>query len=112
MAAIRDKSIICISDSSSVKLHKSLDDYDSAAPRSWKRVSVSLDRNWYPRFQHVEYEDTGACSSSWTRAAAVLKPTASPSFQAARPRPMCVLLVPLLPTAMMFSRPVTYSERA
>jgi len=37
-----------------------------------------------------------------------------PSWQAARPspRPMCVLLVPLLPTAMMFSRRVTYSERA
>ena len=49
-----------------------------------------------------------------TRAAAVLKPTDSPFWQAARPspRPMCVLPVPLLPTAMMFSRRVTYSERA
>ena len=44
----------------------------------------------------------------------MLKPTDSPFWQAARPspRPMCVLPVPELPTAMMFSRRVTYSGRA
>ena len=52
--------------------------------------------------------------SSWTRAAAVVKPTDIPLWQAARPRPraMWVLPAPLLPTAMMFSRRSMYSQRA
>ena len=43
-----------------------------------------------------------------------MNPTDSPFWQAARPIPraMCVLPVPLLPTAITFSRRVAYSERA
>ena len=54
-----------------------------------------------------------ASISSWTRAAAV-KPTDIPRWQAARPSPKAtwVLPVPLLPTAMMFSRCCMYSQRA
>ena len=45
-----------------------------------------------------------ASISSWTRAAAVVKPTDIPRWQAAKPRPRAtwVLPVPLLPTAMTF----------
>ena len=52
--------------------------------------------------------------SSWTSAAAVMKPTERPFWQAARPRPraMWVLPVPLLPSAMRFSRRSMYSQRA
>ena len=52
--------------------------------------------------------------SSWTSAAAVMKPTERPFWQAAKPRPraMWVLPVPLLPSAMRFSRRSMYSQRA
>ena len=55
-----------------------------------------------------------ASMSSWTRAAAVVKPTDIPFWQAARPRPRgtWVLPVPLLPTAMTFSLCSMYSHRA
>ena len=55
-----------------------------------------------------------ASINSWTRAAAVVNPTDIPFWQAARPSPraMWVLPVPLLPTAMIFSRRCTYSHRA
>ena len=55
-----------------------------------------------------------ASMSSWTRAAAVVKPTDIPRWQAARPRPRAtwVLPVPLLPTAMTFSLCSMYSHRA
>ena len=55
-----------------------------------------------------------ASMSSWTRAAAVVKPTDIPLWQAATPRPraMWVLPVPLFPAAMMFSRRSMYSQRA
>ena len=44
----------------------------------------------------------------------MVKPTDSPLWQAASPRPRAtwVLPVPLLPTAMTFSRRSTYSQRA
>jgi hypothetical protein len=47
-------------------------------------------------------------------AAAAVKPTDSPFWQAARPSPsaMWLLPVPELPSAMMFSRRSTYSQRA
>src|SRR5262249_28359855 len=47
-------------------------------------------------------------------AAAVMKPTDRPFWQAASPNPraMCVLPVPLLPTAITFSRRAMYSPRA
>src|SRR5262249_61019904 len=43
-----------------------------------------------------------------------MKPTDKPFWQAASPNPraMCVLPVPLLPTAMTFSRRAMYSQRA
>ena len=52
--------------------------------------------------------------SSWTSAAAVVKPTDMPRWQAARPKPRAtwVLPVPLLPMAMTFSRRSMYSHRA
>ena len=50
--------------------------------------------------------------SSRTSAAAAVKPTDIPFWQAARPRAMWVLPVPLLPMAMTFSRRSTYSQRA
>ena len=55
-----------------------------------------------------------ASISSCTSEAAVVKPTDSPLWQAASPRPSAtwVLPVPLLPTAMTFSRRSTYSHRA
>ena len=55
-----------------------------------------------------------ASISSFTSAAAVEKPTDSPLWQAARPSPsaMWVLPVPLLPMAMTFSRRSTYSHTA
>src|SRR6516164_9828730 len=55
-----------------------------------------------------------ASISSWTRAAAVMKPTDKPFWQAASPNPraMWVFPVPLLPTAITFSRRATYSQRA
>ena len=55
-----------------------------------------------------------ASMSSWTSAAAVMKPTERPFWQAAKPRPraMWVLPVPLLPSAMRFSRRLMYSQRA
>src|SRR5215212_8043395 len=48
------------------------------------------------------------------QAAAVMNPTDSPFWHAARPSPSArwVLPVPLLPSAMMFSRRATYSQRA
>ena len=51
---------------------------------------------------------------SCTRAAAVVKPTDIPRWQAAKPVPGAtwVLPVPLLPTAMTFSRRWMYSQRA
>jgi hypothetical protein len=44
----------------------------------------------------------------------VVKPTDKPFWQAASPNPseMCVLPLPLLPTAMTFSRRAMYSQRA
>jgi len=47
-------------------------------------------------------------------AAAVVKPTDNPFWQAAsaKPRAICVLPVPLLPTAITFSRRARYSQRA
>ena len=44
----------------------------------------------------------------------MVKPTDKPFWQAASPNPseMCVLPVPLLPTAMTFSRRAMYSQRA
>src|SRR6516165_5888674 len=55
-----------------------------------------------------------ASISSWTRAAAVMKPTDKPFWQAASPSPraMCVFPVPLLPTAITLSRRARYSQRA
>ena len=52
-----------------------------------------------------------ASINSWTKAAAVIKPTERPFWQAARPRPRAiwVLPVPELPRAMMFGRPVRFS---
>ena len=46
--------------------------------------------------------------------AAVMKATEKPRWQAARPKAsaICVLPVPLLPGAMMFSRATTNSHRA
>ena len=55
-----------------------------------------------------------ASINSCTSAAAVVKPTDIPRWHAARPSPraMWVLPVPLLPTAMTFSRRWMYSQRA
>src|SRR6516164_3864772 len=55
-----------------------------------------------------------ASISSWTRAAAVMKPTDKPFWQAASPNPraMWVFPVPLLPTAITLSRRARYSQRA
>ena len=55
-----------------------------------------------------------ASISSWTRAAAVVKPTDIPFWQAARPSPRAtwVLPVPLFPTAITFSLCSMYSHRA
>ena len=56
----------------------------------------------------------GLQRNSCTRAAAVVKPTDMPLWQAAKPSPRAtwVLPVPLLPTAMTFSRRWMYSHRA
>lgn len=55
-----------------------------------------------------------ASISSWTRAAAVVKPADIPFRQAARPNPRAtwVLPAPLLPMSMTFSRLSIYSHRA
>ena len=55
-----------------------------------------------------------ASMSSWTRAAAVVKPTDIPRWQTASPSPRAtwVLPVPLLPMAMTFSLRSMYSQRA
>ena len=55
-----------------------------------------------------------ASISSWTKPAAVVKPTESSRWQAAKPSPRAtwVLPVPLLSTATTFSRVRMYSQRA
>ncbi len=55
-----------------------------------------------------------ASLNSWTKAAAVTKPTVRPFWQAAKPRPRAIWILPgpELPSAMTFSRRSTYSPRA
>ena len=75
-----------------------------------------ISRSWVARpfCSRWSRRSSVASISSWTRAAAVVKPTLRPFWQAARPRPsaMCVLPVPDGPSAMTFSRRSTKAQRA
>jgi putative transposase len=75
-----------------------------------------INRSWLARlfWRRWSLRSSTASMSSWTRIAAVVKPTFRPFWQAARPIPRatCVLPVPLGPRAMTFSRRSMNSPRA